>query len=331
MAIDSLGKKWFASPMSRQAGETATGAVTSFDGVNWQRYPSDQFFLSQKPICPAVGPGDKLWFTRWALESSTLEGFTTYDGETWENLAWDYFPVPSLTVHFDINGNALLSGDGLYRCYPNGDWERILDAFVSDVQSDADGRLYCAATDGLYFGEKDKWEKISQKDGLCPGWDAPAYSSSYPINGLSQVLIDHDGDKWIGTETGLNLLRDDGPAAQKLTLQVPVGPSQGRSGRTVRLTGEFINTYTTMPVSLWLACEFGGSFYFYPDWGTTMQSVDIVLPAHSIQSRELFSFDADLLPPGTYTFIGGISLRGGAQLMIGARDDKLSFATWVNE
>lgn len=332
VAIDSLGKKWFASPMGRRPGETATGAVVSFDGVNWQRYPSDEFFLSQRPVCAAVGPGDKLWFTRYFEDSHELRGFTTYDGETWEHLDWHDLPVLSWTVRFDINGNALLPGNSaLYRCYPSGDWEWILDAHVYDVQSDTDGRLYCAATDGLYFGEKDKWEKITREDGLCSGWDAPAYSSSYPINAPLQVLIDHDGDKWIGTETGLSLLRDDGPAAQKLTLKVIVGHSQGGEGRTLLLSGEFINTYTTMPVSLWLACEFGGGFYFYPDWGAAMQSVDIVLPAHSIEARELCSFDADSLPPGSYTFIGGISLRGGAHLMIGARDDKYSFATWVND
>jgi len=110
-----------------------------------------------------------------------------------------------------------------------------------------------------------------------------------------------------------------------------VAQSQGGAGETLLLSGEFINTYTTMPVSLWLACEYDGTLYFYPDWSTTMQSVDIVLPAHSIERRQLFSFDAEALPAGTYTFIGGISLRGGAHLMIGARDDKYSFATCVND
>ena len=333
IAIDSLGKKWFASPTSkRQAGETATGAVVSFDGSDWQRYPSDDHFLSQRPIDVVTGPEDKMWFARYTPETHTYEGLTTYDGETWEHLDQDDVPVNSPDVYFDINGNALLRDlNCLYRCYPGGHWDRILDAFVSHVQSDADGRLYCAATDGLYFGEKDNWEKITKEDGLCPGWDAPAYSSSYPTNALQEVFIDHNGDKWIGTQTGLSCLRDGGPAAQKLTLHAIVGHSQGGEGETLLVSGEFINTYTTMPVSFWLACQYNGSFYFYPDWGTTMQSVDIVLPAHSIEARQLFSFDADMLPPGTYTFIGGISLRGGAHLMIGARDDKYSFASWTNE
>ncbi len=333
LAIDSLGKKWFVnSTAKREPGETATGAVLSFDGANWQRYPSEDYFLSQRPICAAMGPENKIWFTKYDIEAHTLEGFTTCQGETWEQLDRDDVPVYSYTVDFDINGYALLSGNSsLYRCYPGGHWTRILDAFVYHSQSDTDGRLYCAATDGLYFGEKDNWEKITQKDGLCPGWDAPAYSSSYPINSPLKVLIDHNGDKWIGTETGLSCLRDGGPAAQKLTLEAIVGHSQGGEGETLLVSGEFINTYTTMPVSFWLACEYDGTFYFYPDWGTTMQSVDIVLPAHSFEMWQLFTFDAEALPSGTYTFIGGISLRGGSHLMIGARDDKYSFATWVND
>jgi len=327
VAIDDNGTKWFVNPaLGADIWEPISGVV-SFDGATWGQFPSDEYFESWEPISVCVGPGNKMWFRRRSATDYLPYRYTAFDGTTWEHFVpgRDLPDEQSSGIHFDINGNALLAGwNSLYRQNETGAWEVILNESVGDVQADSNGTLYCAAYDYLYVGDKYDWQTLTIK-----------YDPTDPNSDLTtapyRVFIDHDGDKWVGAYGGLNRLRDGGPATQKLTLAAIVAQSQGGEGETLLLSGEFINTYTMMPVSLWLACEFGGTLYFYPDWGTTMQCVDIVLPAHSIERRQLFTFDADVLPAGTYTFIGGISLRGGAHLMIGARDDKYSFATWTND
>jgi len=56
-----------------------------------------------------------------------------------------------------------------------------------------------------------------------------------------------------------------------------------------------------------------------------------VLGAYSIETEELLRLDTSTLPPGDYTFYGGISLLGGMDLLIGARGAKIAVATYRKE
>jgi len=330
VAVDGEGTKWFVHPVSPSwATGPSEKAAVSLHAREWKRYPATEYFQSQHVFRVTVGPEDEKWFARRRAVGS---GFTVYDGENWRQLeVGDELPCWG-PIYFDLEGNALLSGfnsweEFLLRQTGPDQWERILDRYVSDLQADSDGTLWCAATDGVYWGGKGSWQRLGKDEGLFP---AEAYRYPGPSwTSVDKVFIDHNGDKWIGTSDGLSVLNDGGPAAQRLTLKV-AGPERGTGGRTASLVAEVINTATPITVALWVACEHDGRLFYYPSWSSTPAFLPIVLPAHLFGEFELASIDLDSLEPGRYTFMGAISLTGRGDLLIGQRGKKISYAVLEN-
>ena len=95
------------------------------------------------------------------------------------------------------------------------------------------------------------------------------------------------------------------------------------------LFAEFTNaTYSAFPVLLWLACDWDGKMLFYPGWEPIPAPVKVVISGNCIENQELISLDTTALPPGDYSFYGAISLLGGSDYLIGARDKKVSVVTY---
>ncbi|MBN1593971.1 MAG: hypothetical protein JW941_12075, partial [Candidatus Coatesbacteria bacterium] len=251
VAVDGDGNKWFVNPEMGMADWEPICDAARFDGDEWKQYDSDDYFESWWLVSVSMGPRNTVWFTRRSPTDYISNRFTTYDGSVWRHLTpgIDQPNGHAERVYFDLEGNALIAcHDSLYRQNETDSWEPILDMWIDDAQADSSGTLYCARPydDALYVGEKGSWQKITMK------WDMTDPNSDLTTP-PQRVFIDHNGDKWIGCYGGLYRLQDGGPAAQKLNLQTISGHSQGGEGETLIISGEFINTATTMPVSLRLA------------------------------------------------------------------------------
>lgn len=310
--IDRDGARWFL----RQRIDEREPHAYRLDGESLSEYSRD-YFNGCTPWGCYVEPNKAKWF-------GTDYGYTVFDGTTWQHLyrGEDY---PGGTPTFD--GKFLVTRDGgQYLVSPEGEEERVCDRWdLPFKQRDADGVWWCYITgsglpgEGLFRGSNlNNWRQITMEDGL----------TSPNITGL---LIDYNGDKWVSTWYGdtpgarscLNKIIDGGAAQQKLVLTMLDGEE------AVSVKGEFTNAIgNAYPVLLWLACNSNGTMLYYPDWGPAPSPVKVVLCGKSIETHELVHLNTTDLPPGDYTFYGAMSLLGGIDCLIGARDKKFSVVTY---
>jgi len=319
IAMDGKGTMWFI-----QSVTDSTIDLLSFDGHAWSKYSPRECLDGNSTTDIVAGPGDSVWFEHFSVG----QGYTSLDGNIWHSYYFgDGFPDLSCPpyygrrpISFDLTGRAIVFSqhdatfadcpDGAFRGTPRGTWEMLYDGSVTCLQSDSSGTFWIGTDQGVAFGIKDRWRSIGCEDGLSHGH-------------ITAIVIDHNGDKWVGTEYGLNRIEDGGPAQQKFELSV-----EERPDGYVTVSGTFTNAGAVIPVLLWVACEYDGTLYYYPGWGPTPEVTKRVLGAYSIETEELARLDTSTLPPGDYTFYGGISLLGGMDLLIGARGAKIALATY---
>jgi len=312
VAIDSQGTKWFSQEWYPEDG------VVSFDNETWRSFSSDDYFDSELVCSVTIGPQDTLWFEPWG-GTSRWTGYKMFDGEQWHHFRYGTELTPTCLsfpgmrpIVFDAHGSAFLYGyGGAYKGYPGDDWDYIHDEDTMALMADSEDTIWLGTENGLVYGQPGAWTCIS---------DRLTHAS------VTTIAIDHNGDKWVGTAYGLNRIEDGGPAQQKLELAVEASPDGG-----ISVSGTLTNAGAVIPVLLWLACEYDGTLYYYPAWGPIPEGTKRVLGAYSIESEELLRLDTSTLPPGDYTFYGGISLLGGMDLLIGARGAKIAIATYWKE
>ena len=295
--------------------------VARIRGEDWDVYSTSALFgpgtgEGRTPVL-TVAPNDDVWVILGRLVK-------IFDGEEWTY--HDLLPAPipfteSTLSHavFDVEGRLVFFTDeGVYRL-DNQNWTELWSGRARYGLFDTDGALWFIARDELYNDSI----VMLRPDGTIMTMDQ---TDGLADSRLWCLAIDHNGDKWVGTSGGLSRVQDGGPAQQSIELSTNVNP-QGILTFSAQLT----NAGRIIPVSLWLACEFGGSLYYYPDWGPAPTPLDLTLSASSIRTEDLAQFDTSTLPPGDYTFYGGISLLGGMDLLIGARGAKIAVATYRRE
>ena len=300
LATDNDGSIWFNN-LDRDP------PIARLQRFGWEVPWVPEPFLSNNVDWITVGPGNRRWF---GLEQ---RGYAVFDGDWSELLVGRDLPCWG-RIYFDLEGRPYLAevGRRLFRLESDG-WRKVLQAEVNHMQADAGGTIWCAAYDGLYFGDGQCWQRLSADDGLA-------------CDHLNYVFIDHNGDKWLGSENGVARLEDGGPAAQKVKLAVTIAP--GQRGPTVLALATLFNADETMPALLWVGCLYNGRVLFYPDWSADCHPQRILLPAHSVKTLELLSLDYNSIPPGTYTLLASLSLLRGADFMIGARGDKVAWTAF---
>ncbi|HUT04025.1 MAG TPA: hypothetical protein VM163_09065 [bacterium] len=253
----------------------------------------------------------------WLILGSVIR---TFDGRNWGGGS---LPTPVPFAQSDVSGAVFdveerlvfFTAQGVFRS--DGEcWTQLYEESALKGTIDADGAIWFIGFDQMW-----KFELVSIKpDGTVITLDE---TDGLADCNLLCVTVDHNGDKWVGTTGGLSRVENDGPAQQSLQLSTSVNP-QG----VLTLSAQLTNAGRIIPVSLWLACQYNGQFYYYPDWGQTPTPVDLTLSASSIQPHVLLNIDTSSLPPGDYTFYGGVSLLGGMDLLIGARGNKIAVATY---
>ena len=257
----------------------------------------------------------------WLILGSVVRMF---DGRNWDGAA---LPTPMPFTQSDVSGAVFhlqerlvfFTGEGVFRSNGESWTELFKESAWWGGAFDADGALWFITCDSqrnyqlVSLKPDETIVTMDQTDGLAD-------------RHLSCLTIDHNGDKWVGTKGGLSRVEDDGPAQQSLQLSTSVSP-QG----VLTVCAQLTNAGRIIPVSLWLACEFGGTLYYYPDCGGAPTPLNLTLSASSIQNHELVNVDTSSLPSGDYTFYGGIGLLGGMDLLIGARGAKIAVATYRRE
>ena len=312
VGFDSLGY-----PPSSEAWAGAVRITPS----SWDLFDNESFFFKgqqgyERDQAPTIVGGQNCtWFVQGSLISRFEEGSWT-----------DFFMPPP--VPFEHSGVTDIVMDlhhrlvfccttGIYRLHMDRwMWDRWFPEAVSRPLFDSDGVLWGLAagwTEVIRIDEGGQISRFGIRDGLAD-------------SSVESLTIDHNGDKWVGTCGGLSRIDDGGPAKQKLELAVEEAPDG-----YLTVSGTFTNAGAVIPVLLWLACEYEGTLYYYPAWGPTPEGTKRVLGAYSIETEELLRLDTSTLPPGDYTFYGGISLLGGMDLLIGARGAKIAVTTYHKE
>jgi len=300
--VASNGLKWFSQRYN-------DCPVVSYDGAEWTTHDWADY-LPGGVRDMALDADNHLWMI-------SQEGCAEFDGEDLVCFVFgrelpeclDRFGMCHISFGLD-HRPILFSRRGVWTGDIGGEWIKVCHHPSKALQYDVDGTYWLGAYEGLIYGTPNEWKQYSCCNGLSD-------------NHVVSIMIDHNGDKWVGTEHGLNRIQDGGPAQQKLELSADVTPDG-----YLTVSGTFTNAGAVIPVLLWLACEHDGTFYYYPTWGPTPQGVKRVLSAYSIETEPLLRLDTSTLPPGDYTFYGGISLLGGMDLLIGARGAKVAVATY---
>lgn len=308
--IDRDGTKWFCY----EYGEQVEPPVYSLSGETLMEYPTS-YFGGGHPWTIVVGPDSVKFF-------ASERGCTTFDGHQWRqhakgrkfgqiasDLGLPYFEARAQEGEWGISCEekhvmfTVLDAEGIR-------WGFIPDGIGHDQE-------------GVFYGVSHTcWRKIATQDGLS----SPEVAS---------IMIDHNGDKWVTAldstrwlfperRSRLQRIVNGGPAEQKLALSLRINDDQSLS-----VIGEFINaSYRVFPVLLWVGCDHDGKMMYYPNWGCSPVPQKRILCGRSIETEELLRLSAADLPPGDYTFYGAISLLGGMDCLIGARDKKFSVVTY---
>ncbi|MBN1591822.1 MAG: hypothetical protein JW941_01075 [Candidatus Coatesbacteria bacterium] len=293
-----------------------SGVVRIKDDV-WDVYPTGSIFGpgigGREAPTLAIASNDEIWVILDSLIS-------IFDGENWRV---DQLPEPLpfadvgvASVVFDLQQRLVFfTQAGVYRL-DEGSWKELSSEMTTFGAFDANGDLWFLAYDSMR-----RYSVISMKqDGSVAEFHQ---SDGLAGTRLYSITIDHNGDKWVGTSGGLSRLEDGGPAQQSIALSAAENPVG-----TLKLAADLTNAGEIIPVSLWLACEYNGNIFYYPNWGPEPSPLNLTLSASSCRTEELVNIDTSLLTPGDYTFYAGISLFGGMDLLIGPRDGKVAIASY---
>jgi len=323
VAFDSRGTGWFTNA-SKEA------AAVSFDGETWRRYSSTDYFHPLSPGIITIGPDDAKWFRRSGGGYAITSGYTVFDGSEWTQLDFGReLPADGRRMFFDLHGTAFLvashgEGDNTegFCLEQQGDqWVRVLDAHVHDMQCDSEGILWCAADEGVFSRRDGHWALEEWSGEVC----APEENIWLPQGSALRLLIDHDGNKWVGTYPGLTRVEDGGAAQQSIEL------NSREDGDDYVLSATLVNAGNPIALDAFLAVDLDGHLLYYPEWSGEPAPIRVVLPAYSTNTCDLLRLNRDTLGEGSYTFYACLSLTGDTSLMVGARDRKIVCVTVSNE
>jgi len=197
VAVDRSGTVWLVQDTYHSPG--APAQVISFHDENWEQYPSRDYFHGAFGLwyvrSVTVGPKDAKWFRRTG-------GYTVLEGGGWRHLHFGE-GVPSAgrlgarrSLRFDLDGHVFFYGyGGLCWGEVGGDWEVLFYGPVRALEFDAHGNWWLGTDAGLLCWDGRRWQKMTEANGLSN-------------RSITTILIDHNGDKWVGTKHGLNRIED---------------------------------------------------------------------------------------------------------------------------
>lgn len=201
LALDEKGDKWIG---------TKKGGVTKFDGSKWIVYDQSNSALPDNDVCSVSIDKNG---TKWI---GTARGLAKFDGKNWTVYRTDNSRLPANTVWAlanDHQNNIWIGtrGGGLAK-FDGVNW-KVYNRTNSNLPSnDISALAFEYSSNSVWIGTFDAG--LINFNGL--NWKVfDTLNSGLPQNNIKDMLIDNQGNKWIGTELGLAIYREDGVVLTK--------------------------------------------------------------------------------------------------------------------
>jgi ligand-binding sensor domain-containing protein len=202
LALDDEGDKWIG---------TKKGGVAKFDGSKWTVFAKNNSGLPDNDICSVtVDKAGNKWI-------GTSNGLAKFDGKNWtvyrtENSGLPANAVCALTI--DHKNNIWIgTHNGGVAKFDGAKWKVYNKANSALPSDDIYSIAFEKANNSVWIGTVDAG--LAKFDGL--NWTIfNTLNSGLPQNYIKDILIDNQGNKWIGTELGLAIYREDGVILSKI-------------------------------------------------------------------------------------------------------------------
>ncbi|MGE5497637.1 MAG: T9SS type A sorting domain-containing protein, partial [Syntrophothermus sp.] len=200
IAVDSLNNKWLS---------TGNGLV-KYDNIRWTVYNTSNSGIPSNTIeSAAVDPKGNVW-VGFSVMDSTKDpgGIAKYDGNSWtvfnkSNSGLPHNSVNSIVIDRQDNKWICTNGGGLAK-FDDQSWT------VYDHKLGFPDYVYSLAIDSL----GNKWigsDKLIKYDGQnITVYNASNSSLQYRNDVISEVAVDKYGSIWLGTFSGVHMLKGSG-------------------------------------------------------------------------------------------------------------------------
>lgn len=194
VAIDRDGNKWIG---------TKQGGLAKFDGSNWTIYNTSNSELPDNDVCSLmIDKGGIKWI-------GTLNGLAKFDGKKWTIYRKENSGLPVNAIWAlapDNRGNVWIGtyGGGLVK-FNGANWMVFNDSNSGLPGNEIRSIAVENATNTTWIGTTNAG--LAKFDGFS--WAVyDTLNSGLPHNCIWDILIDADGNKWIGTSLGLAIYRE---------------------------------------------------------------------------------------------------------------------------
>ncbi len=193
LAIGSDGVKWIG---------TYEAGLVSFDNENWVVYNTSNSILNNQIHCLAVDLQQNLW-------CAYNGGVAKFDGENWyhyDQQEYDLLGSSLISIVIDSQNNKWFgtTGYGLIK-YDNLAWTNIIPQYSYDLTYI--WNMAIDSQDNIWMGLSHGMVKFDGSN--CTGYDSPFEDLGYIGWIPSSIVVDSQGNKWMGTEAH-GLIKFDG-------------------------------------------------------------------------------------------------------------------------
>lgn len=196
VALEANGAKWIG---------TKKGGVVKFDGKNWTVFDKNNSGLPDNDVCSiAIEKKGNIWI-------GTSNGLAKFDGKNWTvyhtgnsglpaNAVWALAIDAKKNIWVGTQGGGMAKFDGTrWNAYNKSNSGLPENEIASLAIDDANNTIWIGTTNaGLAKFDGMRWTVFDTQN------------SALPQNNIKDLLIDNLGNKWIGTEMGLAIYREEG-------------------------------------------------------------------------------------------------------------------------
>jgi len=198
IAIDHNGNKWIGTK----------NGLAKFDDINFTVYNTSNSALPGNMVqSVAIDDSNNIWIGLWA------DGFVKFDGINWDTYLSSYSVISiAIDKHYNkwigLSFSGLMKFDGINFTVYNTSNSGLVCKSVRSICIDTDGAKWISA----YTETAQSWitcESFIKFDDV--NWDLfDTTNSDIPSNSVSSVVIDKNGNNWIGTSRGLAVYKEGG-------------------------------------------------------------------------------------------------------------------------
>lgn len=196
LVLDEVDNQWIG---------TKKGGAAKFDGSRWSVFDQSNSGLPDNDVWSIAIDG---YGTKWI---GTARGLAKFDGKNWTVYQMSNSSLPHNTVSalgVDNKNNVWIgtNGGGLAK-FDGANWSVYHQVNSALPSNDITRLAFEYSNNAIWIGTMNAG--LAKFDGLS--WKVfNTSNSSLPQNNIKDILIDDQGNKWIGTELGLAIYREGG-------------------------------------------------------------------------------------------------------------------------